>query len=100
MALNEQQIQKVRLTISGDGWNHVMKPAILNRAGQALKALTLEPGAERTAQFKGTDFDTSDPVLRAMIRDCEWMSVVWDNEVQVHDRNRALDELEKAGQPS
>lgn len=100
MALNDEQIQKVRLTILSDGWNHVIKPAITGRARKAAESLMLEPGAERTAVFNGTDFDTTDQVLRAMIRDCEWMSVVWDNEVQVHDRNRALDELERNGKPS
>jgi len=95
--LDLEAIQKVRLTLAGDGWNHVMKPAIVNRGRQALKALALTR-SERAADFKGTDFDTEDDVLRAVIRDCEWMAVVWDNEVQIHDRNRRLDELERAGQ--
>ena len=97
--LDGDQIQKIRLVLAGDGWNHVMKPAIVNRGRSALKSLALAPGAERTAEFKGTDFDTDDHVLRAIIRDCEWMSVVWDNEVQVHDRNRRLDELDESGRP-
>lgn len=98
--LNAEQIDKVRLALSGDGWNHVMKPAIINRGRQALKALALAPGPERSAEYKGTDFDTDDGVLRAMIRDCEWMAVVWDNEVSVHDRNRQLDELDQAANPN
>jgi hypothetical protein len=91
--LSDEQIQKVRLVLAGDGWNHVMKPAIANRGRMALKALTLTR-SERAKEFKGSDFDTEDDVLRATIRECEWMCVCWDNEVQVHDQNRQRDELD------
>ena len=93
MALNQEQVQKVRLVLAASGWNDVMRPALENRGRQALKALTLSR-TERGAAFKGTDFDTDDDVLRAIIRDCEWMVVVWQNEIAVAEHNRRLDELE------
>ena len=94
MALNDEQIQKVRQTLYTAGWNDVMRPALENRGRQALKALTLSR-TERTGQFKGNDMDTDDDVLRAIIRDIEWMLSVWTNEINVSEYNRKLDELER-----
>lgn len=71
-----------------------MQPALVNRGKQAIKALTLAP-SEREKEFKGTVFDTEDSVLRAMIRDCEWMIAVWGNELAVSEHNRRLDELDR-----
>jgi hypothetical protein len=93
--LSEEQIDKIRLVLSTDGWNHVIKPAVMNRAKLALKALALTRG-ERTEDFKGTDFNAEDDILRAMIRDCEWMAVAWDNEISVFEHNRRVDELSAA----
>lgn len=59
-----------------------------------MKSLALTR-SERAIHFKGTDFDTDDDVLRAIIRDVEWMTAVWTNEIQVADYNRRLDELER-----
>lgn len=94
MALNADQVQKVRVTLSTSGWHEVMKPAIENRGRTAVKALVLTR-AERTGSYKGTDFDTDDDVLRATIRDCEWLAFVWDNEISVADHNRRADELDR-----
>lgn len=93
MPLNPDQIDKLRLTLAASGWNDVMKPAIINRGKTAVKALVLTK-AEREREFKDTDFATDDDVLRAVIRDCEWMASVWDNEVRVADFNRKRDELD------
>jgi hypothetical protein len=94
MALNEEQIQKIRMTTSTSGWNEVMRPALENRGRQAVKALTMTR-TERAAQFAGTDFDTDDDVLRAVIRDCTWMVGCWTNEIAVAEHNRRLDELDR-----
>lgn len=94
MALSDADVQKIRLVLASSGWNDVMQPAIERRGRQAVKALTLTR-AERGEEFKGTDFDTDDDVLRAVIRDCNWMIVVWPNEVAVSDANRARDELDR-----
>lgn len=59
-----------------------------------MKALVLTR-SERSHEFKGSDFDTEDDVLRAIIRDCEWMVVVWNNELKVAEHNRRADELER-----
>jgi hypothetical protein len=34
--------------------------------------------------------DTDDDVLRAFIRDCEWLLVAFENELKVWERNRQL----------
>jgi hypothetical protein len=90
--LNEDQIQKVRQALTTSGWNEIMRPAILNRGKQALNALVLGP-AERQSQ--GGEFkDTDDALLRAYIRDCEWMATCWQNEINVFDYNRRQEELQ------
>lgn len=94
MALNEEQIQKVRATLQTSGWNDVMRPAIENRGRLALRALALSR-SERAKEFGGTDQDTDDDILRAMIRDATWMTSVWTNEIAVFEHNRKLDELER-----
>ena len=94
MALNEEQIQKIRHTLSTSGWYEVMKPALENRGRNAVKALT-QSRSERAVEYKGTDFDTDDDVLRAVIRDCTWMVGCWNNEIAVAEHNRTLDELDR-----
>ena len=92
--LTDEEVQKVRLVMASLGWNDVIRPAIENRGRQAVKALVLSR-SERANQFKGTDFDTDDDVLRALIHDCEWMISVWQNELAVAEHNRRLDELDR-----
>ena len=86
------------MTLVTGGWTDVMKPAIENRGRSAVKALVLSR-AERTQAYKGTDFDTDDDVLRAIIRDCEWMIVCWYNEIKASEHNRRLDELDRQNSP-
>jgi hypothetical protein len=90
MALDEEQVGKIRLLMASSGWNDVMRPVIAKRAHEALKALVLHP-AERAGEYKGLD----DGVIRAKIKECEWMLTAWANEIVVHDHNRQLDELER-----
>ena len=91
--LNDEQIQKVRQVLLMPGWNEVMRPAILNRGREAISALALSPD-ERKSQ--GGEFkDTDDVLLRAIIRDSQWMSVCWQNEITVYEHNRKLEELEQ-----
>lgn len=90
--LGEAEIQKLKLLLSTDGWNQIVKPTLLKRGNLAMKALRLTR-SERAVEFKGSDYDLEDDALRAMIREVEWMSVVWDNEVSVFDQNRKRDEL-------
>jgi hypothetical protein len=93
--LNPDQIEKVRGTLYTSGWNDVMKPMLLNRGRMAVKALVLTR-TERDAEMKGTDFATDEDVLRAIIRDVEWMLNIWDNEVNAANHNRLRDELDAA----
>ena len=90
--IDEVEAQKLRVTLTTSGWHEVMRPRLANRARQATKALVLS-AAERSREFAGTDYDTDDNVLRAIIRDCEWMTVCWNNELSVFDQNRRTDEL-------
>lgn len=94
MALTEEQVLKVRQVLASSGWNEVISPALANRARQAIKALCLSR-SERATEYKGGDFDTDDDILRAIIRDCEWMLTVWVNEVNVGEYNRRRDELDR-----
>jgi hypothetical protein len=94
MALNEEQISKVRLLLQSSGWNDVVKPVIATRANTAIKALILTP-AERTGEYK----DMDDSTIRAQVREAEWLLAVFVNEVAVFDHNRRMDELQRQGSP-
>lgn len=95
MPLNSEQIQQVSYTLSSQGWSEVMLPALIERGRHAVKALVLT-GSERSRVYGGTDLDTDDHVLRAIIRDIEWMSTKWANELMVSEHNRLRDELDQA----
>jgi hypothetical protein len=90
MALNEDQVGKVRLLLASSGWNDVMAPAIAKRAQEALKLLVLHP-----AERRGTDKELSDDILRVRVQEAEWMLGAWLNEVKVFEQNRRLEELER-----
>jgi hypothetical protein len=93
--LTNDQVQQVSLVLSLGGWNEVMKPALIQRRDLAMGALVLSR-SERQAKLKGTDFDTDDDVLRAMVKDCTWMTTVWDTELMVARHNQQRDELDAA----
>jgi hypothetical protein len=94
VALNEEQIAKIRLMLQSSAWNDVMKPAIATRANAAIKALILTP-AERTGEFK----DMDDSAIRAQIREAEWLLTAFVNEIAVFDHNRRVDELHGQNNP-
>jgi hypothetical protein len=89
--INEDQYQKLRLTLSTSGWNDVIKPAYEARGRMALKALVLS--ASERAKAGGEFANVEDGDLRAIIRECEWMTAVWQNELNVFEMNRRGDEL-------
>jgi hypothetical protein len=94
MALNEEQVGKIRGLLQSSAWNDVVKPVIATRANAAIKALILTP-AERTGEFKEMD----DSAIRAQIREAEWLLAVFVNEVAVFDHNRRVDELQRQDDP-
>jgi hypothetical protein len=94
MALNEDQIGKIRGLLQSSAWNDVMKPAIAQRANAAIKALILTP-AERSGEYK----DMDDAAIRAQIREAEWLLAVFVNEVAVFDHNRRVEELQRQDDP-
>lgn len=89
--MNEDQIQKVIEVLNASGWREVMQPAYANRAKGALSALALSPDERKESRTEWKDMD--DPQLRAIIRECEWMLGVWQNQVVVYHENRRRDEL-------
>jgi hypothetical protein len=91
--LTAGQVEKVKFTLAGSGWTDVMRPAIQQRANEALKALALDP-SER-AKIGGEFKDLEDKDLRAIIRECQWMLVVWVNEVNVFEMNRRSEEIQR-----
>jgi hypothetical protein len=93
--LDGTQVDKIRLVLSSTGWNDVMKPALLNRGKNAVKALCVAP-SEREGEFKGS----TDEALRAAIRETEWMVSVWSNEIVIFEHNRRLEEESQNGSPA
>jgi hypothetical protein len=86
--LNAEQVDKIRLLLTSSAWNEVVRPALGNRADQALKALVLDP-SERSGEWQGR----SDESIRGAIREMQWMSAAWANEVAVFEYNRQREEL-------
>jgi len=93
--LTNEQAQQVSIVLHMGGWNEVMKPALIQRREIAMAALVLSR-SERQTKLKGTDFDTDDDVLRAMVKDCSWMTNIWETEVNVARHNQQRDELDAA----
>jgi hypothetical protein len=75
-----------------------MRPRLENRVRVATKALTLTV-TERAKAHQGTEFDTTDDALRAIIRGCEWMLFAWVNELAVDEYNQRRDELDRQMSP-
>lgn len=96
--LSEEQAQQIQIVLSLGGWREVMRPSLVQRRDYATRALVMSR-TERSDSLKGTDFDADDDVLRAIIRDCEWMATIWDKELIVYQHNRQRDELDAANQP-
>jgi hypothetical protein len=92
--LTPEELDHVRPMLASRAWA-IVRARLENRAHTAAKALALTPGAERTKVFAGQDFDTTDDVLRAIIRDCEWMMFSWVNEIAVANHNQRRDELDR-----
>jgi hypothetical protein len=94
--LNEEQIDKLKLTMSTDGWNEVILPLVASRGREAITALVLDP-TERSGEYKGMD----DGMIRQRARAVEWLLSILRNELAAADHNRALDELDRqnAGSP-
>jgi hypothetical protein len=91
--LTPEQAQQVQIVLSMGGWNGVMRPALLTRRDNAVRALALSP-TERMAKLKDTGFDLTDEDLRAIIREDEWLVKIWEMEIAAYHHNRERDELD------
>jgi hypothetical protein len=89
MALNEEQVGKIRQMLASSAWNDVVKPVLAQRGNQALRALTLFP-SERTGDLQGL----TDDQLRVQVKEVEWMLSCWSNEIAVFEHNRRIEELD------
>lgn len=88
--LNQDQVEKLKITMSTAGWREVVIPAIAARGNESIKALCLSP-----SERKGEAQNVQDEDLRARIREAEYVLGAFQNEVKVFDMNRARDELER-----
>lgn len=95
--LSDGQCDQLQRMMQMEGWTEVVKPALVMRGHNALKALVLAP-AEREGEYKGW----TDDQIRLRIQEVEWMLHSWENEVKVNAHNRRRDELDRhngAAQP-
>jgi hypothetical protein len=92
--LDEQQVAKLRLVLQTAGWNDVIRPLVLARGHEALKAIVVSPPERR-----GPMATVSDEDLRARIREAEWMVGIWPNLIAEYEHNSRLDELD-SGTPA
>ncbi len=90
MALNEDQINKIKSLLATSGWNDVVEPLLRGRILQANDALVQEE-AQRTGEYK----TLGDNALRARIREGTWLLLFLKNEVATYDSNQRLDELQR-----
>lgn len=93
---SEEELNSLRQVVYSDGWTKIIRPALLKRGSEAMKSLLLSR-AERSKKYAGSEFDTEDDVLRAMVRNVEWLAAAFSNEVLIAEHNRRLDELQRRG---
>ena len=89
--LTNDEVDKVRLTLSTAGWNEIMRPRIENKVRSYIKLLILHP-SERQEK------DRDDAALRVRIEELEWLLTAFQNEITVNLHNRQGDELARQGQ--
>lgn len=96
MALNPEQVDKIREMLRGAGWNEVVRVAIQERAKVVNRLWRLLP-SERPEPYRGLDDATVVNILRGRLEELEWFAAAFDNEVRVHDVNQRMDELQRDG---
>lgn len=94
MSLEPENIDKLRHLLQSAGWREVMKPQLMRRVNDQIKALRLNEVSRQEAG--GTFKNKSDTELREGIELVEWWIVAFENEVKVANFNRANDELDRA----
>ena len=88
--ITDQQAEWLTQTLYTNGWTQVIKPSIAQRANSAIKALCQAP-TNREGDCKGM----TDDALRARISECEYILMVFEQEVTVNRVNRQRDELSR-----
>ena len=90
MALNQEQIDLVRSTLSTRGWQEVMKPIMVNTGRLAMEALLVNP-EKRTGEYQGVD----DSDIRAEVKAYRRFLNFFENELAAEQANRLMDEARK-----
>ena len=89
--ITSDQVQALRMMLGSQGWVEVLKPYMQQR-GRALMRELIASQSERSEQYKGLP----DDVIRGQIRALEEILAWTANQIQAHDHNRRLDELDAA----
>ena len=99
MALNSEQIEKVRGLLQSSGWREVVKPVLDQRALNIQKIFRLLP-SERSEPYKNQDDMTVMNLLRGRLEEIEWFAAAFANEVSVYDMNQRQDETQRQANPA
>lgn len=84
--LNQEEVDKLRLTLRTAGWNEVILQRVADRIRTKIKLLLLHPSERQESE-------RDDHVLRTAIQELQWFVEVWDAELQAAEINRQADEL-------
>lgn len=87
--LTQEQIDKVRLMFSTAGWSEVVQPMIENRFRHKTRMLIRHP-SERGENA------LDDTAIRGALQELEWLLTWFQNEIEVYEHNRRVDELDPA----
>lgn len=96
--LDQEEVGHLRRMMQTEGWSKVMKPYLVNRGNNLIRALCRAP-SERPSPYK----DLDENVMRGELRAIEGLLNWVENEVAVADHNRQRDELDAAngrGEPA
>ena len=99
MALNDEQVEKLRSVMSTVGWREIVVPVAENRIREISKLLMLFP-SERPEPYKSLPEHLADHILRSEAKGVEWLIFSLRNEVAAYDFNRRRDELDRQADPN
>lgn len=97
MAVKVEYLNKLSNTLVSDGWQEILKPAVVKLRANAHRVL-LKPGAQKELRNKeGSVIQTfTDDFLKGQIDTLDWL-LSWDQ--RVDDLARELTESEAADNP-
>lgn len=90
MALDDDQIRKLRTTLATEGWREVIEPLVAERGHRFMK-MAFGPVSERPEAYRDAEFD----FFRGVVDNTQWMLTYWKAEIDVHNHNETLLEQER-----